>query len=120
MRDCCSTDAGLISGEVYPEHETETCGLKGFSFWPAPGDLLMMLMQHGFVPRFIYRYSAGHPSSQLRVWIFAEKGEASAKFDGINPLFPNARETLPSLADGPVPSAFHALQPHAASIRNGQ
>lgn len=110
---------GSYFGEVYPEHETETCGLKGFSFWPVLGDLLMMLMQHAFVPRFIYRYSAGH-HFQPRVWIFAEKGDASAEFDGINPLFPDARETLPSLADGPVPSAFHALEPHAASIRNGQ
>lgn len=109
---------GPYLGEIYPEQDTETCGLKDFSFWPVLGDLLMMLMQRAFVPRFIYRYSAGH-HFQPRVWIFAEKGDTSAKFNGINPLRPDARETLPALAEGPVPSAFHALEPQAASIKNG-
>jgi len=110
---------GPYFGEVFPEQETEMCGLKAFSFWPVLGDLLMMLMQHAFVPRFVYRYSAGH-HFQPRVWIFAEKGDASAEFNGINPLLPYLSETLPSLADGPVRSMFHALEPHAASIKNGQ
>ena len=108
---------GPYLGEVYPEQDSETCGLKDFSFWPTLGDLLMMLMQHGFVPRFVYRYSAGH-HFQPRVWIFAEKGDSSAEFNGMNPLRPEVRETLPSLACGPVPSAFDAIEAPAASIKS--
>jgi hypothetical protein len=107
---------GPYHGEIYPELNTETCGLKDYAFWPTLDDLLMMLMQNRFVPRFIYRYSAGH-KFQPRVWIFAEKGESSAEFNGINPLRPEARETIPPLASGPVPSAFHSLEAHAATIK---
>jgi hypothetical protein len=77
----------------------------------------MMLMQHGFVSRFIYRYSAGH-HFQPRIWIFAEKGNSSAEFNGINPLRPELRENLPSLDAGPVPSAFHGLEKPAAAIKS--
>jgi hypothetical protein len=108
---------GPYLGEVYPEMDTETCGLKDFAFWPMLGDLLLMLMQHRFVPRFVYRYSAGH-HFQPRIWIFAEKGDSSVEFNGINPLRPEAREILPSLASGPVPSAFNALEAQAAAIKS--
>lgn len=107
---------GCYHGEVYPEMNTETCGLRNYAFWPTLGDLLMMLMQYHFVPRFIYRYSAGH-HFQPRVWIFAEKGESSAEFNGINPLRPELRETIPPLALGPVHSVFHSLKPHATAIK---
>jgi hypothetical protein len=108
---------GPYLGEVYPEMDTEMCGLKDYAFWPTLGDLLMMLMQHGFVSRFIYRYSAGH-HFQPRVWIFAEKGHSSAEFNGINPLRPELRENLPALDAGPVPSAFHGLEAPAAAIKS--
>ncbi len=42
---------GPYLGELYPEIASETCELKNFSFWPVLGDLLLMLMQYGFVPR---------------------------------------------------------------------
>jgi hypothetical protein len=107
---------GPYHGEIYPEMDTETCGLKDYAFWPTLDDLLMMLMQNRFVPRFIYRYSVGH-EFQPRVWIFAEKGESSAEFNGINPLRPELRETVPPLDSGPVPSAFHSLETYAAAIK---
>ena len=109
---------GQYVGEVYPEHDSETCGMKDYAFWPTLGDLLMMLMEHGFAPRFIYRYSAGH-HFQPRIWIFAEKTATSAEFNGINPLRPELRETLPPLAEGPLPSAFHGLEAPAATIKAG-
>ncbi|MDQ6911719.1 MAG: class I SAM-dependent methyltransferase [Verrucomicrobiota bacterium] len=107
---------GPYLGEVYPEQDTDTCGLKDYAFWPVLGDLLMLLMQHSFVPRFIYRYSAGH-HFQPRIWIFAEKAASSAEFNGINPLRPEAREVLPSLDQGPVPSGFHALEAQATALK---
>lgn len=109
---------GPYLGEVYPERDTETCGLKDYAFWPTLGDLLMMLMEHGFAPRFIYRYSAGH-HFQPRIWIFAEKADSSAEFNGVNPLRPELREPLPSLNSGPVPSSFHGLEAPAAAIKAG-
>lgn len=109
---------GPYHGEVYPESDSDTCKLKGYAFWPMLGDLLLMLMQHGFVPRFVYRYSAGH-HFQPRIWMFAEKGKSSVEFTGINPLRPELRETAPDLASGPVPSAFHGLEAPAAAIKSG-
>ena len=109
---------GPYVGEVYPEMDTDTCGLKAYAFWPTLGDLMMMLMQHGFVPRFTYRYSAGH-HFQPRIWIFAEKGDSAAELNGINPLRPDIREQLSDLSLGPQPTAFNALELHAATIKGG-
>jgi Methyltransferase domain len=109
---------GPYAGEVYPEMDTETCGLKSYAFWPTLGDLFMMLLQHQFVPRFVYRYSAGH-SFQPRIWIFAEKADSSAELDGINPLRPDARENFPPLSAGPQPSSFNSLEAAATSIKAG-
>ncbi len=107
---------GPYLGELYREVESETCGLKEFSFWPVLGDLFLMLIEHGFVSRFVYRYSAGH-HFQPRIWIFAEKGDSSAELNGINPLRPEDRQTLPDLAAGPVPSEFFALKNEADDLK---
>jgi hypothetical protein len=109
---------GPYLGEVYPEMETETCGLRPYAFWPTLGDLMLMLMEHGFALRFAYRYTAGH-SFQPRIWIFAEKANATAELNGINPLRPQARENFPDLAEGPKPSPFHPLEAMAQLIKAG-
>ena len=116
---CCAElpvyRCGAYVGEVHPGGDTATCGLKDYAFWPTVGDLILMLMQRGFVPRFIHRC----PATQLlrqRIWIFAEKGGSSAELNGINPLRLDIREQLPDLSLGPQPTALNALEVHAATI----
>ena len=109
---------GPYVGELYPELGSEAQKGAKAAFWPTLGDLLMMLTQHELVPRFIYRISAGHPF-QPRIWIFAEKGGCSAEFNGINPLHPELRESVPDLELGAQPSIFNALEVHAAVTRGG-
>jgi FkbM family methyltransferase len=108
---------GPYVGELSPVVSEGQAHAKA-AFWPTLGDLLMMLTQHELVPRFIYRISAGHPF-RPRIWIFAEKGDSAAKFNGTNPLHPELRESVPGLELGAQPSIFNALEVHAATIKGG-
>jgi|GEM_PF-5015419 len=105
--------AGPWWGNVYPEMGSETCGTLNYAFWPTLGDLTMMLLQHGFVPRFQYRYGAGH-FLQPRVWMLCEKvpnGLSGAEPLGTNPLRPDAREVVSNIDEYPGKSPFHDLSP---------
>jgi SAM-dependent methyltransferase len=104
--------AGPWWGNIYPEMATETCGTLSYAFWPTLGDLNMMLLKNHFVPRFQYRYGAGH-FFQPRIWMLCEKttvGRSDAEPVGINPLRPESVEEISSVDDAPNESIFHPLK----------